>query len=112
METQNGALVAIGKVVFNGPGLRATCDQLTVSLGSDSLILEGKAELHVQQGNPTDIAVPTAELKGERFALRLQQTAGNVVQAQGLQHIRTEPLVPTPAPAKQTAVPSPFTTPR
>lgn len=125
METQDGALVAIGKVAFSGPGLKATCDQLTVSLGSDSLVFEGKAELHVQQGNPTDLAVPTAELKGERFALRLQQTAGNLVPAQApaqaLPNIHSEPLVPAQAPqppqppqapASLNSAPSPFTVPR
>ncbi len=111
METQKGALVAIGKVALNGPGLRGTCDQLTIRLGSDTLVFEGKAELHVQQGNPTDLAVPTAELKGERFALRLQQTAGNVVQVQGLPNIHSGPL-PAPVPAKQNSVPSPFTVPQ
>jgi hypothetical protein len=113
METQDGALVAVGKVLFSGPSLRGTCDRLTVSLGSDNLVFEGKAELHVQQGNPTDIAVPTAELKGERFALRLQQTAGNVVPTQhALPNLRTDPLVPPVGGTNSNPAPSPFTVPR
>jgi hypothetical protein len=113
METQDGALVAVGKVAFSGPSLRGTCDRLTVSLGSDNLVFEGKAELHVQQGNPTDIAVPTAELKGERFALRLQQTAGGVVPTQqALPNLHSDPLVPPVGGTNPTAAPSPFTVPR
>ena len=115
METHDGALAAIGNVVFSGPGLRGMCQQLTISLNGDSVVLEGKAELHVQQGNPTDIAVPTAELKGERFALRLQQTAGSTVPANAPRaplNIGTEPLVPAPGPLPQNSVPSPFTLPK
>jgi hypothetical protein len=107
METLDGALVAIGKVVFMGPGLKGTCNQLTIVLSGDTVVLEGKAELQVQQGgNPTDLAIPTAELKGEQFSLRLQQTAGSVVPA----HVPPG-LHDVPAPGNTNTPPSPFTVP-
>ncbi len=64
LESPDGALMAIGKVHFTGPGMKGKCDRLTISLVADSLVLDGKAELQVQQGNLADLAIPIVEPQG------------------------------------------------
>jgi hypothetical protein len=86
MKTLDGAVVAMGKVTFTGPGLQGSCNRLTLGLIGDSLVLDGKAEVRVQQGGSSD---PVAELKGQQLMLRLQQPAAGLTPVQ--------PLTVTPA---------------
>jgi hypothetical protein len=80
-KTLDGAVVALGKVSFTGPGLKCSCGRLTLNLVNDSLILEGNAEAQIQQGSAADAIV---ELKGERLTFRLQQPTGDLGPAQPL----------------------------
>jgi hypothetical protein len=101
MESPDGAVLAIGKVSFIGPGVKGTCQQLTIGLAGDILVLDGKAQIQVQQGNPSDLAIPTVELAGERVSVRLQQLTGGAAP-------QAFPGAPTPSSAAN-AAPSPFT---
>jgi hypothetical protein len=110
METPDGAVVASGKVKFIGPGLKGSCERLSIGLTGETLVLEGKAELQVQQGNLSDLAIPTVDLKGEQFSVRLQQLTSGVTPVQGV----TNPtggsgIIPATV---SPATPSPFTSPR
>jgi hypothetical protein len=91
MKSPDGAVVAVGKVTMTGPGLKGTCNRLTVGLSGDSLMLEGKAEVQIQQGGPMDFASPAAEVKGEQISLRLQQPAQTQTQPQPLQPAAGQP---------------------
>jgi hypothetical protein len=84
MKTLDGAVVAMGKVTFTGPGLKGSCNRLTLGLSADSLILDGKAEVQVQQSNPLD---PAIELRGEQLALRLQQSVAGLTPVQSLPQV-------------------------
>jgi hypothetical protein len=88
MRTLDGAVVALGKVTFTGPGLQGSCTRLTLGLIGDSLVLDGKAEVRVQQGGSSD---PVAELKGEQLVLRLQQPAAGLTPVQPLTVTPTAP---------------------
>jgi hypothetical protein len=104
MDSPDGAVLAIGKVSFSGPGVKGTCKQLTIGLAGDTIVLEGQGQLQVQQGNPSDLAIPTVELSGERLSVRLQQLTGGVGAAQAFPGAPT-----TPTPGVGNAVPTPFT---
>jgi hypothetical protein len=93
-KTLNGAAVAMGKVSFTGPGLKGSCSRLTLGLVGDSLVLEGKAEVQIQQGGAADAFV---ELKGEQFTLRLQPPAVGLTPVQPLTVTPAQPLTVTPA---------------
>jgi hypothetical protein len=73
MKTPDGAVQALGKVSFTTAGLRGACQRLTIPLNEDRLLLEGKAEVQMQQGTPP--AETTVELKGDQLHLRLQAPA-------------------------------------
>jgi hypothetical protein len=102
MKTLEGAVHAIGKVGVTGPGLKASCNRLIIGLGNDSLVLDGKAELQLQQGNGA--SNPAAELKGEQLTFRLQQPGGQLSGAQAF----PAPLTPVPTPAAPIPAPEPF----
>ena len=111
MESPDGALLAIGKVAITGPGLKGSCNRLSISLTDDILVLEGKVELQIQQGSLSDLAIPMVELKGELISLRLQQLTGGGNPAAGA---AASPIAPAPAPAPapfNTSPLSPFTSP-
>jgi hypothetical protein len=110
METPDGAVVATGKVIFTGPNLKGNCERLTIGLTGESVTLEGKAELQIQQGGATDLAIPTVELRGEQFTLRLQQLTGNVPAAARPAQPIVQPTGILPA-SVNPATPSPFTVP-
>lgn len=84
MKTLDGAVVALGKVTFTGPGLKGTCNRLTFGLSADSLVLDGKAEVHVQQSNPAD---PAIELSGEQLTLRLPQPIAGLTPVQSIPQV-------------------------
>jgi hypothetical protein len=105
METPDGPAVAVGKVSFTAPGLKGTCNRLTLSLNGDSLVLEGKAELQVQQGGAIELTGSAVELKGEQLTLRLQPPAGPVTPAQAFP-TQPFPAVNTPMPVTPAFNPS------
>jgi hypothetical protein len=70
MKTTDNAVLAIGHVTVMGPGVKGSCNRLVLGLASDTLVLDGKAELHIQQGNVVEVAGQTAELRGEQLTLR------------------------------------------
>jgi hypothetical protein len=118
METPDGAVVALGKVSITGPGVKGKCNKLAIGLAGDSLVLEDKVELQVQQGSPTDLLSSVAELKGELIALRLQQPTGSIAPL-GLPGAASPAAAPATAPTGSPAVsparppdPSPFPIPR
>jgi hypothetical protein len=78
MDTPDGTVVALGKVSFIGGGVRGTCNRLIIGLAGDSLVLEGKVEVQIQQSGSPDFAAAGAELKGEQIALRLLPNGGAV----------------------------------
>jgi hypothetical protein len=79
MKTPDGSVLAVGQVTFAGPGISGACDKLTLPLSDDRMLLEGKAEVQIEQRSTTDargefyrgMPTPTAELKGEQLTLRL-----------------------------------------
>jgi len=81
MKTLDGAVVAMGKVSFTGPGLKGTCSRLILGLTADSLVLDGKAEVQVQQSNPAE---PAIELKGEQLMVRLHEPVAGLTPVQSL----------------------------
>jgi hypothetical protein len=104
METADGSVVALGKVRFTGPGVKGTCGKLVIGLGGDSLVLDDKAELQVQQGGLVDGASSVAELKGESLALRLQQPSAP--QPPPTASVTPTPVAPIPVvPAPGAPVP-------
>jgi hypothetical protein len=99
MKTTEGAVVAVGHVAVIGPGLKGTCNRLILRLAGESLILDGKAELQIQQGNVVEIAGQSVELKGELLTFRLQQAAPAAAASAN----------PPPPATVPTGLPNPFT---
>ncbi len=104
MKTTDGAVAAVGKVSFTAPGLKGTCQRLTIGLGGDSITLEGKAELQVQQGATPEFGGGAAELRGEQFTLRLQPPTGGILPTNAWP--AANPVTPIPS------TPTPFPPPR
>jgi hypothetical protein len=95
MKTTEGAVVAVGHVVVTGPGLKGVCNRFILRLASDSVTLDGKAEVQIQQGNVVEPAGQVVVLKGEQLTLRLQQAAP-VTPASATSVGPPQPTMPNP----------------
>lgn len=76
MKAPGGAVQAVGKVSVSGSGLKGTCDRLTLPLAEDRMLLEGKAEVSIedQAGSPASPSPSQRwELRGEQLNVRLSQ---------------------------------------
>jgi hypothetical protein len=104
MKTTEGAVVAVGHVTVFGSGLKGTCNRLILRLSGDSFVLDGKAEVSIQQGGNVELNGQTAELKGEQLSLRLQQQ-----QPAPMTPVSSNPPPPTNPPAVTNPLPNPFT---
>jgi hypothetical protein len=69
MKAPDGAVQTVGKVSVTGPGLTASCQRLTLPLTGEHMILEGQAELKIQDG-AAGSTQPGWELKGEQLTVR------------------------------------------
>jgi hypothetical protein len=75
LQTGAGIMKAKGKVQITGDALNASCDQLTLPLHDDRLLLEGAAELRIQKTttNVSDARPAAFELKGDKLDLRISE---------------------------------------
>jgi hypothetical protein len=66
---------AKGKVQISGDALNGSCEQLTLPLLDDRLVLEGAAEVRIQKisGNVGDTRPAAFELKGDKLDLRISE---------------------------------------
>ncbi len=71
LQTTAGVMKARGKVQISSEALNGSCDQLTLPLLEDRLVLEGAAEVRIQK---VSSAQPAAfELKGDKLDLRISE---------------------------------------
>ncbi len=76
LQTGKGTLKASGKVRINGDALQGNCNELSIPLNEDRLVLDGKAEVRIQRVSTTvttDTRPATFELKGESLNLRISE---------------------------------------
>ena len=73
LQTGAGVMKAKGKVQISGDALNGSCDQLTLPLHDDRLVLEGAAEVRIQKvtTNASDTKPAAFELKGDKLDLRI-----------------------------------------
>jgi hypothetical protein len=72
LQTARSVLRASGKVQISGDGLTASCDNLSIPLSEDRLVLEGVAEVRIRKGAADSSGSKAAfELKGESLNLRV-----------------------------------------
>jgi hypothetical protein len=88
MKTPNGSVLAIGKVSFAGPGIKGVCNKLTLPLSEDRLLLEGDAEVQIEQRGGAEAkgeffrnSATAAELKADHLTLRLPAPASSTSAA-------------------------------
>ena len=75
LQTTAGVMKAKGKVQISGDCLNGSCEQLTLPLLDDRLVLEGTAEVRIQKisGNVSDTRPAAFELKGDKLDLRISE---------------------------------------
>ncbi len=75
LQTGKGALKAIGKVQITGDMMTGSCEQLSISLSEDRLLLEGTALVSIQKlsGNVSSEKPASFELKGTTLDLRISE---------------------------------------
>ncbi len=75
LQTGAGVMKAKGKVQISGDALDGSCDQLTLPLHDDRLVLEGGAEVRIQKvtTNVSDAKPAAFELKGDKLDLRISE---------------------------------------
>jgi hypothetical protein len=75
LQTAAGVMRAKGKVQISGDALNGSCDQLTLPLHDDRLVLEGAAEVRIQKtsGNVSATRSAAFELKGDKLDLRISE---------------------------------------
>ena len=85
LQTDKGTLKASGKVRINGDALQGHCNELSIPLNEDRLVLDGKAEVRIQRGTTTvssETRSATFELKGESLNLRISdlQSSAHLIE--------------------------------
>jgi hypothetical protein len=77
LQTGAGVMKAKGKVQITGDALNGSCDQLTLPLHDDRLVLEGAAEVRIQKvtttTNVSDARPAAFELKGDKLDMRISE---------------------------------------
>jgi hypothetical protein len=75
LQTAKGTLKASGKVTIRGDAFNGTCENLSIPLMEDRLVLEGGAAVTIEKvAGTVSNAKPTAfELKGETLNLRISE---------------------------------------
>jgi len=83
LQTGKGTLHAIGKVQITDDTMTGMCEQLSIPLMDDRLVLEGGAAITIEKdASRTSDSAPVAfELKGDRLTLQISQLPTKVVHA-------------------------------
>jgi hypothetical protein len=71
LQAPLGHVKAVGGVTIGSAGLEASCDNLTINLHEDQMLLEGKAQVKCLRDKRE------LEMKADRFSLRLSETTGS-----------------------------------
>jgi hypothetical protein len=85
LQTVAGCMKAKGKVTITGDCLTGTCDQLTLPLHDDRLLLEGMADVRIQKvtTNTSDTNPSAFELKGDKLDLRISELQSSTFTIEG-----------------------------